>query len=323
MKILDLEQIKACLEIDAAIDAIEQGYIAYSEKRAIVPPVGHLGFTDPEGDCHIKYGYIEGDDFFVIKVAHGFYGNQAAGLPGSTGMMLVCGARSAEFKALLLDDCYLTDVRTAIGGLIAARLLAPERISAIGIVGTGVQARMQLELLKKLTGTREVHVWGRSPDAADACVRDMQGAGFAAERARSPGDIADRCNLIVTVTAAREPLLPADRIRPGTHITAVGADAPGKQELDPEICKRADIVAVDSRSQCVDHGEVAHALSGALVAEDRLIELGEMLLRPELGRSSQDQVTVADLTGVAVQDIQIAKAVYAASLPNPAPQRDK
>ncbi len=317
MKILNLEQIKACLDIDAAVKAIEQGYIAYSERRATVPPVGHLGFTDPAGDCHIKYGYIQGDDIFVIKVAHGFYGNQAAGLPGSTGMMIVCSTKSAEFKALLLDECYLTDIRTAIAGLIAARLLAPRQIRAIGILGTGVQARLQLEMLKKCTSTRRVYVWGRGRDSADACVQDLQAAGFKAQPVESPGYIADQCNLIITATAAREPLLAANRIRPGTHITAVGADAPGKQELDPDIFKIADIIAVDSRSQCMDHGEVAQAVSRNLVAEDQLIELGHMLLRPVLGRSSQGQITVTDLTGVAVQDIQIAKAVYTASLQKP------
>ena len=317
MKILNLKQIKACLDIDAAVEAIEQGYIAYSEKRATVPPVGHLGFTDPAGDCHIKYGYIHGDDIFVIKVAHGFYGNQAPGLPGSTGMMIVCSAKSAEFKALLLDECYLTDIRTAIAGLIAARLMAPRQITAIGILGTGVQARLQLELLKKCTSTRRVYVWGRSRDSADACAHDMQAAGFNAEPVESPSDIADRCNLIITATAARQPLLTADSIRPGTHITAVGADAPGKQELDPDIFKIADIVAVDSRSQCIDHGEVAQAVSRNLVTENQLIELGHMLQRPTLARSSQTQITVTDLTGVAVQDIQIAKAVYTASLKEP------
>ena len=314
MKILNLEQIKACLDIDAAVEAIEQGYIAYSEKRATVPPVGHLGFTDPEGDCHIKYGYIQGDDIFVIKVAYGFSGNQAAGLPGSTGMMIVCSSKSAQFKALLLDECYLTDIRTAIAGLITARLMAPQQITAIGILGTGVQARLQPELLKKCTSTRRVYVWGRSRDSADACAQDLQAAGFNAESVESPEDIADKCNLIITATAARRPLLPADRIRPGTHITAVGADAPGKQELDPDIFKIADIIAVDSRSQCIDHGEVAQAVSRNLVTEKQLIEMGHMLLRPKLGRSSQTQITVTDLTGVAVQDIQIAKAVYNASL---------
>ena len=150
-----------------------------------------------------------------------------------------------------------------------------------------------------------------------SCNQDLQAAGFNAEPVESPGDIAEKCNLIVTATAARQPLLTADSIRPGTHITAVGADAPGKQELDPDIFKIANIIAVDSRSQCMDHGEVAHAVSRNLVAENQLIELGHMLLRPMLGRSSQNQITVADLTGVAVQDIQIAKAVYTASLQEP------
>lgn len=317
MKILNLDQIKACLDIDAAVEAIAQGYIAYSEKRATVPPVGHLAFTDPDGDCHIKYGYIQGDDIFVIKVAHGFYGNQAPGLPGSTGMMIVCSTKSAQFEALLLDECYLTDIRTAIAGLIAARLMAPQQITAIGILGTGVQARLQPELLKKCTSTRRLYVWGRSRDSADACAQDLQAAGFKAESVESPGDIADKCNLIITATAARKPLLRADSIRPGTHITAVGADAPGKQELDPDIFKIADIIAVDSRSQCIDHGEVAQAVSRNLVTENQLIEMGNMLLRPTLGRSSQTQITVTDLTGVAVQDIQIAKAVYTASQQEP------
>lgn len=313
MKILHLDQIQKILNIDHAIDSIKEGFIAYSENRTTVPPVGHLGFDDPKGDCHIKSGYIDGDDYFVIKIATGFYGNQSTGSPSSTGMMILSDAKCAAFKAILIDESYLTDIRTAIAGLIVAELLAPRDPENIGIIGTGIQARLQVELLKKTIKAKNIFVWGRSPKAMAEYELEMTEKGYKVYKADTPKDVAARCDLIVTATASGSALLKSEWLLPGTHITAVGADAPGKQELDPAIFAKADIVCVDSRSQCLDHGDTAHAVSRGLISEDRLIEIGELLKSPHLARQSSDQITIADLTGVAVQDIQIAKAVYEAS----------
>jgi ornithine cyclodeaminase len=309
-KIYTLDQIKKCIDHQALIRGQEEGFVAYSAGRVVVPPVGYLHFPEASGDCHIKFGYIKGDDFFVVKIATGFYQNPALRLPVGNGMMTLFSQRTGSIEALLLEEGYLTDLRTAAAGAVAAKHLAPKKVERIGIIGTGVQARLQLELLKFVTECREVLVWGRHAEKQARFKSDMAPHGFSVEIAADSNEVARKCNLIVTTTAAREALLKAADIRPGTHITAVGADAPGKQELDPEIFALASVRVVDSLAQCVDHGEVCHAIKLGLVSEAQLVELGSVIKNPRLGRISPEQITIADLTGVAVQDIQVAKLAY-------------
>jgi ornithine cyclodeaminase len=219
-------------------------------------------------------------------------------------------ARTGEPIALLDDGGTLTDLRTAIAGLIAAKYLAPRRPKCIGIVGTGIQGRLQLELLIGHYGSSAVRVWGRDRHKAAAFVADATIAGDDTTLVETLPELCSQCDLIVTTTPSTRALIAADWIRPGTHITAVGADAPGKQELDPVLFKRADIRAVDSISQCVDHGETAHAVAAGFVQATDLVELGSLIDGTAAGRSSAGQITIADLTGLAVQDIRIAQHVW-------------
>ncbi len=303
MQILTRHQIEAAISGPAAIAAIAAGFAAYSAGDVKAPPVGYLGFDHPPGDVHIKYGHRKGDATFVVKIASSFYENPLRGLSSSSGMMLVLSAETGHPQAILLDEGYLTDLRTAAAGAVAASYLAPRQVHAIGIVGAGTQARMQLDLLRHVTPCRHVVLWARDPDKA----RAFAVAGFHIQVATSIADLCQRCNLIVTTTPAREPLLSVGCVRPGTHITAVGADAPGKQELATALVAAADVVAVDSRAQCFDHGEAGYAERAGLLDSARVVELGELVLAHAAGRTRQDQLTIADLTGLAIQDIQIAK----------------
>jgi len=308
--VYNLDQIKSAIDFESLIASQEAGFVAYSEGRVDVPPVGYLGFPEVRGDCHIKYGRILGSDYFVIKVATGFYDNPSLSLSVGSGLMLVFSQRNGRLEGVLLDEGFLTDMRTAVAGAIAAKYLAPKQVQRIGIVGTGVQARMQLDMLKQETDCREAVVWGRDRAKATEYAEEMSAKGFSVEAVDGIRNLAATCNLIVTTTPSREPLLLASDIRPGTHITAVGADAEGKQELDPDIFAKADIVAADSRSQCIDHGDISHGVRSEVIDPTTLIELGELIKNRNLGRTSGNQITVADLTGVAVQDIQIATMVF-------------
>ena len=307
MRIVGRAQIEQAVAPQAVIAALEEGFAAYSKGQVTTPPVGYMQFEDPPGDLHVKYGHRRGDSVFVIKIATGFYRNPERGLSSGNGLMLVFSAETGVPQALLMDEGYLTDLRTAAAGAVAAKYLAPKTVHAIGIVGSGVQAHLQLDLLRHVTSCRRALVWARDPHKAAT----FQVAGFEVEAVSSVADLASRCNLIVTTTPARGALLHSRDVRPGTHITAVGADAPGKQELDPALLQRADVCAVDARSQCLDHGESVHALRAGLVAESRFVELGEIITQPSLGRTRADQITIADLTGLAIQDIEIAKLVVA------------
>lgn len=307
--IYTLDQIKQAV---AGLDlsrAIEEGFIAYSEGRVVVPPVGELIFEKPPGDTHIKYGYIKGDPFFVIKIASGFYENPALGLPSGSGLMLVFSQTTGIVESILLDEGFLTDLRTALAGRIAAKYLAPSQIDCIGVVGTGIQARMQVDYLKTVTPCRKVIAWGRDPGHLQAYKKEMEHLGFHVRTTQEIQTVGDGCNLIVTTTPAREPLLLADHIRAGTHITAMGSDTADKQELDAAILSRADIVVADSIAQCGQRGEIHKALEAGLLRIETVVELGQIISDKTLGRTSEDQITVADLTGVAVQDVQIATAV--------------
>lgn len=310
MRIADLDEIKGALAGLDLLPAIEAGFVAYSEGRANVPPVGEL--LMPTGEVHIKYGCIEGDPYYVIKVASGFFSKPTLGLPSANGMMLLFSRETGEPVAILLDQGYLTDVRTAVAGAIGAKYLAPRTVERIGVLGTGAQARLQLEYLMPVVDCREVLVCGRATDRLAACAGDLEAMGFLVRTTTAPADLGPACNLIVTTTAAHEPLIHAADLRPGTHISAIGSDTPEKQELATAVLARADLVVADSIPQCRLRGEIFKAMAAGVLDEDGLIEIGSVVAGTAAGRTADDQITVFDSTGVAVQDIMIARGVLEA-----------
>jgi ornithine cyclodeaminase len=310
--VVPLAEIKKALAAIDPIPLIEEGFAAYSRGEVVVPPVGELVFNDPPGDVHIKYGYIKGDDFYVIKVASGFTNNPKLGLPSGDGLMLVFSQKTGVLEAILLDEGYLTNLRTAVAGAVVAKYLAPSRITAVGIVGAGVQGRMQLDWLRRVRKFDEAVVWGVDEEELAAYRRDMEPTGIKIRTTLRAEEVAAAANLIVTCTPATTPLIRAAWVRPGTHITAVGSDTASKQELEADILALADRVVVDSLSQSELRGEVYKAVSAGAIGRDRLAELGRVITDEKLRRASDSEITVADLTGVAVQDIQISKAVWLA-----------
>lgn len=310
MKLINLNQIKEKLHLIKIIPSIEAGFIAYSQGNTIIPPIGELIFKNPPGDTHIKYGYITGDDYYVVKIASGFYENPKLNLPSSNGLMLLFNQKTGELLAILLDEGYLTDIRTAAAGAIVAKYLAPRSINKIGIIGTGTQARLQLQFLREIVSCREVIAFGRDQLKLLKFKTDMENLGFNVKTSQNIKDITVNSNLIITTTPASNPILFADHIENGTHITAVGADAPYKQELDENIFAKSNIIVADSISQCIERGDISHAINKNIIQTNQLVELGDIISGKCKGRTNDHQITIADLTGLAVQDIQIAKAVY-------------
>jgi len=308
-----LDEIKRLIDTTQLIQEIETGFALCSDGKVTVPPVGFLHFDDPPGDVHIKYGFVSGDDYYVLKMASGFYDNPELDLPVADGVILVFSQKTGEPKLILLDKCWLTDMRTAATGAVAAKYLAPDNVRHIGIVGTGVQARLQLEILREVIDCQSCFIWGRDASQAQRLIEDLQASeavqswGLDLKVATDIDELVSQCNLIVTTTSAREALISADMVTKGTHITAMGSDDLGKQELAAELLGKADLVVADSISQCVHHGECSHAVKDKTITEESILELGNVIKNPEIGRSSDDQITVVDLTGVAIQDIQIAK----------------
>ena len=313
IEIINLPEIKEIIRKNSderLIQVIEEGFILYAEKKVVVPPVGYLAIEKPPGDVHIKYGYIKNDNYYVIKIASGFYNNPAMGLSSSNGMMLLFSQKTGETLSILLDEGYLTDIRTAVAGAVVAKYMAPSHVTCIGIVGTGLQARLQLQYLKTITKCRDVIVWGRSVDKLEMFKNDASLKAFTITPTTDISELTERCNLIVTTTASKSALLKSGDILHGTHITAMGADADGKQEIDPALIARADVLVADSVDQCIDHGDCGYAVRSKLIDPIRIIALGDVIARRELRRSNDNQITIADLTGVAIQDIQITKFIF-------------
>jgi len=296
-------QIAQVIRPKEVIAAMERAFAAYSNGEAVIPPVGQLDFEDPPGDCHIKYGYLKQGSTFTIKIATGFWKNPERGLASSNGVVLVFSSETGELLTIFQDEGYLTDMRTAAAGAVAAKYLAPQEIGCIGIIGAGLQARLQLDYLREVTPCRRVKLWARAIDRA----RALTVPGFEIEVVASPSAVAADARLIVTTTASRGWLLGAADVKPGTHITAVGADGGGKQELEPKLLALAQIRAVDSVSQCSKYGDSAFALEQGLIETRDLVELGRVIQDSTLRRRSAQDISIADLTGVAVQDMAIAE----------------
>ncbi len=293
---------------------MQQGFINYSQGRSVIRPVGELILPERNGEVHIKYGYTKEEAYYCIKIASGFYDNPALNLDSSQGMMLLFSQETGAPKAIILDEGYLTNLRTAIAGALVAKAMSPNNVTGVGIVGTGVQARFQLEeLVKSGFPVQKVWIWGRNPVKAQALQTHFS-RQFEVNIASSTTELAQHCNLIITTTTAKNPLLMAADIQSGTHISAIGSDTPDKQELASDILGKANLVVADSLSQCAVRGEIFHATAAGELAPNAAVELGNVLAGAHPGRVDDGQITVADLTGVAVQDIAIADAVYQAFL---------
>ncbi|MGK0364624.1 MAG: ornithine cyclodeaminase [Saprospiraceae bacterium] len=291
------------------VAAMEEGFIAYSNGNTIVPPVGELIFEEGKGETHIKYGYIKKDDFYVVKIASGFPGNVELGISTSQGIMLLFSQKTGGIVAVLLDEGSLTDIRTAAAGALVAKYFAPKKVKAIGIVGTGLQAELQLNFLKGHVDCKTVWVWGRNKDKAKM-YKEKFGDAYDIHIAETTTELAQNCNLIVTTTPAHAPLILAKDIQAGTHITAMGSDTPHKQELDGQILAKADLIIADSIPQSKSRGEIYQAVKSGSISHTQVVELGAAIQNEDLQRINDEQISVADLTGVAVQDIMITKAVY-------------
>ncbi len=307
---LTRSQLEANIELHKAAQAIEAAYRATSLGTVNLPPVGHITFPG-NADCHIKYGHMAGDENFVIKVATGFPQNTAIGLQSGNGLVVVLSAKTGQVEAVLHDEMMLTDIRTGIGGAIASRLLAREDSKRLLVVGTGEQARWQIRCHKALLPQlKNFSVWGRNIARATKVVEDLS-ADLSIYLEPDLEQAVQQADIVVTATGSQQAFLAMNWVQAGTHITAVGADAPGKQELDADLIARADLLAVDLASQCLDHGEISHAAEVGRIRVDDLKEIGAILNDPDLGRTDPAQITIADLTGIAAQDIAIANAVLA------------
>lgn len=308
LKIISLDEIKTLLKDIDVIDLMKDAFIQYSIGNSIIPPVGELIFENPPGDVHIKYGYIKGDNLYVIKIASGFYENHKLGLPSGQGLMLLFSQKTGQLESILLDDGHLTNIRTAAAGALAVKCFSSNKTGSIGIIGSGVQARLQLEYIQKNSPCNKVFLWGRNKKKIQEFYLEIKN-NYKVEITSSPRDLARKSNIIVTTTASEFPLLKSNDIKSGSLIVAIGSDTENKQELDSEILRDASLVITDSISQSKSRGEIFKALTKGVINEKQVMEFGNAIQNKNLSRINNKTVVV-DLTGVAVQDVAIATKVY-------------
>lgn len=312
VRILREADVRAALDMAGCIEACEGAFIAYSGGDAELPGVIHLDVPESQGQVHVKAGHLHGAPRYAVKVASGFYAQDP---PAIDGMVVLFDARDGSPVAFLLDSGYLTNLRTGAAGGVAARHLAPRDAHCVAVIGTGEQARQQLDALAiERPGLSEVRVWGRDPAHAYRCSTDLrarfgEGGAVAVAAVTTVEEAVTGADVVITCTAATEPLVMRACLKPGAHVTAVGSDGAGKQELDPQILRDADVLVVDSVDQCTRLGELQHSLEQA----SRAVELGRVCNGTANGRTDDTQLTVCDLTGLGAQDVAAANAVMDAA----------
>ena len=316
VRVLLEAEVRDLIAPAAAYAAVRDAFVALARGEATLP--GVVGFDVPahRGEVHVKGAYLHGQPFYSIKEAAGFYGNAEKGLPVGSGLVLVFHVTTGFLAAILFDNGYLTELRTGAAGALAADLLARRRVRKVAVIGAGSQARFQAEALALVRRPESIAVFARTPASAAGYAREMEPRlGIPVAVAASAQAAVEGADVVITATPSRAPIVRAEWLAPGAHVTAIGADGPEKQELEALVLARADKVVVDRLDQCLRLGELHHAVeAGLLAAGDVWAELGEVAAGRKPGREAEGEITVADLTGVGIQDAAVANVVVSEAM---------
>ena len=305
------DEIRQAISTAEAVETVEAAFATMTKKVTYLPDAINLNLPSVEGESHVKGAYTTDTPYFVVKVANRFYSNPSVGLPVGSGVVLAFDAATGFLAAILIDNGYLTDIRAGAAGAVATRHLAPATIRQVAFIGAGTQARFQFRAIATVRDIPSVIAWSRNPANADRFVGEVvDDAGCDVQVAQTIQEAVSTSDLVITTTPSRHALIFADWVQPGTTLIAVGSDTPDKQELDPNVLARADMVITDSLSQCTKLGEIHHALTAGLLALDGVTgELGEVVTGRIPGRTADDQIIVCDLSGVAALDASITITV--------------
>ncbi|WP_417414691.1 ectoine utilization protein EutC [Hoeflea sp.] len=309
IKILTEADLRSLVKLDLdAVDCVEQAFAALATGNVVMPPILSMAIAPFNGEVDVKTAFVPGIDSFAIKISPGFFDNPKIGLPSTSGLMVLFSAKTGMLEALLLDNGYLTDVRTAAAGAVAARHLSRADASTACILGAGCQGKLQLKALCFVRPITSATIWARDPEKARAAASEMmQELGIEVTAATDLAGAVAKADVIVTTTPASQPILQAGWLKPGQHVTAMGSDQDHKNELDPACFGKADLYVADRLSQTRSLGELRSAIAAGIVAPDaEFAELGMIVAGHALGRLSDTAITIADLTGTGIQDTAIA-----------------
>lgn len=313
MMLLTEKDLRALVALDAEVVAcVENAFHALATKPVAMPPILRLDIPEHRGEVDVKAAYVPGIEGFAIKISPGFFDNPKIGLPSTSGMMVLLSSRTGLVQALLLDNGYLTDMRTAAAGAVAAKYLSRIDAGIATIFGAGMQSRLQLKALMLVRPIREARIWARDNAKAKTLAVELTAElGIPVKAFADPEAAVAGADIIVTTTPSATPILKAEWLQPGQHVTAMGSDAEHKNELDPALIGTAGLYVADSLTQTRRLGELHHAIEAGLVPRDAdFTELGQVVAGQKAGRSDAGQITVADLTGTGIQDTAIASLAH-------------
>jgi ornithine cyclodeaminase/alanine dehydrogenase-like protein (mu-crystallin family) len=312
MRVIPLEAFRDKIPFTVAIAAVERGFRALGLGEASLPDPMVLELREQQAEVHVKGAHLAGARYIVLKVATGFYRNRARGLPSGDGMFLLLDAQTGAPEVLLEEHGYLTDFRTAAAVALSLKYLAPNDTREALLIGAGALARLTARAMVAQMPLARLTLWNRSAERAELLAREL--AQVVETRIAPALESAVRDHrVIVTATASTVPLVMASWVAPGTHVTSVGTGSPEKIELEPALLARADKVVADRVSQTERYGNLHHAIAAGTMTRAKVYaELGDLASGRRAGRERADELTVADLTGVGVQDAVIAQAVVEA-----------
>jgi ornithine cyclodeaminase len=304
MHVITADTLRATVTPLDLVDATNDAFVAVTEGR-MRTTANVLDLDD--GDVHVKSASEVGGGAYAVKLASLIPSNRDRGLPPGGGAIVVCSAVTGAPLALLVDDHYLTDARTAVAGALAS-----PAASSVAVLGSGEQARLQVLTLAGLRVIDRVVVWARRAEAAEATAAAFREALREACEVTVAGTVREAVkatDIVITATASREPLVEAEWLHPGHHVSAIGADDDRKHELSTECFARADRIVVDLRAQTASKAELALAIEKGAVELGQIVEMGEVIAGRTIGRGGEDEITIAKLSGLAAQDLAAAKVV--------------
>ena len=322
--ILTEAELRRLVPLDAAaVACVEEAFRALATRPVVMPPILRLDIKEANGEVDVKTAYVPGLENFAVKISPGFFDNPRLGLPSVNGLMVLLSATTGILQAALFDNGYLTDVRTAAAGAVAAKHLSRPEAENAAILGAGVQARLQLKALTLVRPIRRARLWARDADKAAARARALSDElELPVVPAISALEAVKGADIVVTTTPATAPILLAGWLEPGQHVTAVGSDAGHKNEIEPAAFQRLDRYVADRLSQTRLLGELHHALAAGFAADEtRFPELGGIVAGEVAGRRAAGEITLCDLTGTGVQDTAIANLALARAREQQAGQR--
>lgn len=315
MQVIPLEAFRDKVPLAVAVAAVERGFRALALGEATLPDPMVVELSELDAEIHVKGAHLAGARHIVLKVATGFYRNRARGLPSGDGLFLLLDAETGAPAFLLAEHGYLTDLRTAAAVGLTLKYLAPKDAREALLVGAGAVGRLAARAIVPGPSERPIEtltIWNRTPERAAALARELSGA-VQTRVAEALEPEVRRHRIIVTATASTTPLIKAGWVAKGTHVTSAGTGSPEKVELEPELLRKADKVIADRVSQTARYGNLRHAIAaGVFVPSGVYGELGDLAAGRLAGREAPDEITVADLTGVGVQDAAIAAAIVEA-----------